>query len=188
MAFNYNWFKAGATTLPNTRVFNRYFKSGDSAKMDDDFIGLEFTRPLAKYIDEKLTVKKFLQQGERYYPLQSITGNMFATCAIFGPCLMGFTGAFMCTVFFIVALFSGFDEFPLLFFYFVLAWNFFWLNIRFILVFIFSRYKGAYIDRQKQTISFTWKVKGQPQKNDFGHATFPLADIEAFYSIQTKNE
>ncbi|MBU2893422.1 hypothetical protein KO495_08775 [Colwellia sp. D2M02] len=54
--------------------------------------------------------------------------------------------------------------------------------------FIFNRFKGAYIDREKQTISFTWRVKGNPEKNEFGHATFPLTDIEAFYSKQIKNQ
>ncbi|MCJ8321143.1 MAG: hypothetical protein MJK12_16000 [Colwellia sp.] len=69
-----------------------------------------------------------------------------------------------------------------------IGWNLFWLNFRFILNFIFSKFKGAYIDRQKQTISFTWHVSGNPEKNEFGHATFPLSDIEAFASMQLRNQ
>ncbi|WP_343815304.1 hypothetical protein [Colwellia asteriadis] len=69
-----------------------------------------------------------------------------------------------------------------------IGWNFFWLNFRFALNFIFNKFKGAYIDREKQTISFTWHVSGNPAKNEFGHATFPLSDIEAFASLQLRNQ
>jgi len=74
------------------------------------------------------------------------------------------------------------------FLYIVVAWNLFWLNFNFLLNFVFNRFKGAYVDREKQTISFTWRVKGNPEKNEFGHATFPLTDIEAFYTKQVTSQ
>ncbi|GAA0813200.1 hypothetical protein GCM10009111_08240 [Colwellia asteriadis] len=83
---------------------------------------------------------------------------------------------------------SATTDFPMFVLYIVVAWNLFWLNCHFLLNFVFNRFKGAYIDREKQTISFTWRVKGNPEKNEFGHATFLLTDIEAFYSKQIKNQ
>lgn len=188
MGFNYSWFKTGATTLPNTPVFNRYFKKGEAAKADDNFIGLELTKKLNDYFRGNLGGNPFLKQKERYYAVGSITGNLLAIMAIFFPPLLGGTGALMCALFFIASVFSEGIDPPWLLLCIVIAWNLFWLNVSFVTYFIFSKFKGAYIDRQKQTMSFTWKVKGNPEKNEFGHATFPLSDIEAFYSLQTKNQ
>ncbi len=188
MGFNYNWYKAGATTLPNKRVFNRYFKFGEVSQDDDSFLGLELTKKLADYVRVNLTAYKFLQQGERYFTVDSITGNILAFFALFGPIILGGVGSLACAFFFITSIIFGDDELPWLLLYVVLAWNIFWLNSRFLLNFIFRRFKGAYIDRKHQTISFTWRVKGNPAKNEFGHATFPLADIEAFYSKQVQNQ
>jgi len=54
LGINYNWFKGGATTLPNQRVFNRYFKSGESCEKTPEFYGLEITQPIAGYLVENL--------------------------------------------------------------------------------------------------------------------------------------
>lgn len=188
MGFNYSWFKMGATTLPNERVFNRYFKDVDETKIRSDYMGLELTRKLGDYVRANLGGDEFLDQKERYHPVHSITNNLLVIIALLFPPAIG---GFGCLAFIFVSFLSIVDaeiNFPWFILYGVIIWNVSWLNARFLLNFIFKKFKGAYIDRKHQTISFTWKVKGDPKKNKFGHATFPLSDIEAFYSLQIKND
>ncbi|MBU2893423.1 hypothetical protein KO495_08780 [Colwellia sp. D2M02] len=99
MGFNYRWFKAGATTLPNQRVFNRYFKAGEGLKADDDFIGLELTKKINGYVRMRMKGYKFLDQGERFYKIDSITGNLLAIFAVFGPIIFGGVGSLACVLF-----------------------------------------------------------------------------------------
>jgi len=99
MGFNYRWFKAGATTLPNQRVFNRYFKAGEGLKADQNFIGLELTKTLGDYVRANLVGYKHLRQGERYYKISSVTGNLLAFFAVFGPIILGGVGSLACAFF-----------------------------------------------------------------------------------------
>lgn len=52
--FNYNWFKGGAETLPNERVFNRYFKKGESYENRNQFNGLKLTKKLGDYVRDNI--------------------------------------------------------------------------------------------------------------------------------------
>ncbi|GAA0813196.1 hypothetical protein GCM10009111_08230 [Colwellia asteriadis] len=99
MGFNYRWFKAGATTLPNQRVFNRYFKAGEGLKADENFIGLELTKKLGDYVRRNLAGDEYLKQGERYYAINSVTGNLLAFFVVAGPTILGGVGSLTCAFF-----------------------------------------------------------------------------------------
>ncbi|GAA0820433.1 hypothetical protein GCM10009111_25870 [Colwellia asteriadis] len=190
MGFNYKWFKAGATTLPEQRVYNRFFKKGMKGGYSQGYVfhGLHFTRKIADYVKKITSGGRIFADKHRFYPLYSMTGNIFKILITFAPIGLGGSASVMCAVFALPAMYSVDADYPWWFLVATLSWNFFFLNMFFVFNLIFSRYKGAYIDREKQTISFTWRVKGKPQKNEFGHATFPLSDMEAFYSMQLKNQ
>ena len=99
MGFNYRWFKAGATTLPNQRVFNRYFKAGEGLKADENFIGLELTKKLGDYVRGNSKGYHFVRQRERYFFIGSITGNLLAILAVILPICLGGMGTLACVLF-----------------------------------------------------------------------------------------
>jgi len=188
MGINYSWFKAGATTLPNQRVFNRYFKKGEAHKKKHDIYGLEITRPIAEYVIDKLHNDVFLKHPERYYLTGSMTNNFWITMAVLGSAFTGGVFSIVLAFVFVVSALYADTDFPWWVLWVTLGWNLGWLNFRFLVFFIYRKHQGAYVDRKHQTLSFTWKVKGNPPINELGHATFPLSDIEAFYSLQAKNQ
>ncbi|MCJ8321142.1 MAG: hypothetical protein MJK12_15995 [Colwellia sp.] len=101
MGFNYSWFKKGATTLPNQRVFNRYFKEGKEAVSykEDSFNGLELTKKVDDYIKGNIGLGKYYTQRERYYPVFSMTNNFFKIMAFFSPPILGAFAWLTCVFF-----------------------------------------------------------------------------------------
>ncbi len=188
MGLNYWWFKKSGHALPHQRVFNHFFKTGDCDSGDIAFNGVNFMRPISDKFYKSESGKAYCKRGERYHLIPSLTDNILGLICAVLPILLGCTGALLSVLFIFPALYSETMDYPWLFLIIVLSWNLFFLNFTFLRDIILSPFKGAYIDRQNQTISFTWRVKGNPEKNEFGHATFPLADIDAFYSLQLKNQ
>ncbi len=108
MGFNYSWFKKGATTLSNQRVFNRYFKKGKKNEYSkkDNFKGLEFTKKLGDYVRDNLGMGKYFSQRERYYPVFSMTNNTLQILVLFLPPILGGVASLACGFAIIFALTS----------------------------------------------------------------------------------
>ncbi len=187
MSINYTWFKSGSTYAPKNRVFNRYFEFSGDEQEDKSFFGFEFTKKLSDSIREKRD-DSFIKQEQRYYVIPSLTGNMIRTFIAAGPILFSLAGNIIFALFLIISLFDDKAEPPLSLFFIIVIWNLFWLNTRLFILCLFNYFNGAYVDREKQTISFTWHVDGNPPKNEHGHATFPLSAIGAFYKKMIANQ
>ncbi|MBU2893425.1 hypothetical protein KO495_08790 [Colwellia sp. D2M02] len=166
MGFNYNWFKSGAVTLSNQLFYNRYFKSvkSDEYQGEGAFTGLNITQKLDDYVRDRLVSGIYFTQRERYYPIFSMTNNVLLIFALFLPPIFGGVASLACVFFFIMAVLFSEVDFPWWLLAATIGWNLFWLNLNFVLNLVFSKFKGAYIDREKQTISFTWHVSGNPEK------------------------
>lgn len=170
--------------LPNRRVFNRFFRMGEAYGDNTAFRGVNFTYKIAKKMKHSQLFGAKVKNDARYFIINydGASKQCYFFLVIAFPTFIGFIG--ILGWFFILLIENETDSItaPIELLYALIAWNLLWLNFRFLFDFVFNRFQGAYIDRIKQTFSFTWDIKSARNKNQFGHSSFPFKEIEVFKS------
>ena len=164
---NNNYFGVGI--MPKKTKFNRFFEYRSIKNIYHEFKGLCF---LYDWLD---TNKLYENQREKYKVVPC--GNNPIKAILFGPMAIGAVLSLI-TLISILSL-PFYDEgekfqwwIPLVTF----CWNLFFLN----LLPITARYipdRVMYLDRQNQTVGFTFDIPGCEQRDDLGNCCFKWEEI-----------
>ncbi|MBB1396102.1 hypothetical protein [Pseudoalteromonas sp. SG44-8] len=160
----------GVGIMPKKTKFNRFFEAYRIINEGSEFRGLCFFR---RWLNQDRRIYANKKEQYKIAPC----GNNPIKAILFGPMAIGAVLSFL-TLISILSL-PFYDEgenfqwwIPLVTF----CWNLFFLN----LLPITARYipdKMMYLDRQNQTVGFTFDIPGCEQRDDLGNSCFKWEEI-----------